>query len=61
MVYIVPTEAPSAPTYMYISYLMFIITNLAYIWDNFGLKADGSNKMSHSAELIENRWWILKP
>ena len=31
MVYIVPTEAPSAPTYIYISYWMLIITNLTYI------------------------------
>ena len=56
MVYIIPTEAPSAPTHMYISYLMLIITNLNYIWDNFGLPADGSNEMSRSAGLNENRW-----
>ena len=51
MVYIVPTEAPSVPTYMYISYLMLIIINLTYIWDKFSLTADGSNQMSRSAEL----------
>ena len=56
MAYVIPTVAPSAPTYMYISYLMLIITNLTYIWDNFGLTADGSNKMSRSAGLNENMW-----
>ena len=52
----IPTEAPSAPTYMYISYLILSITNLTYIWDNFGLTADDSNKMSRSAGLNQNRW-----
>ena len=40
MVYIVPTEVPNAPKYMCISYLMLTITNVTYIWDNFGLTAD---------------------
>ena len=61
MVYIVLTEALNAPTYMYISYLMLTITDLTYIWDNFALAADGSNKMSLSAELNETMWWIFKP
>ena len=41
-------------------YLMLTISNLTYIWDNFGLTADGSNKMSCSVELNETRWSILK-
>ena len=51
----VPTEALNAPTYIYLSYVMLTITNLTYIWEKFVLTADGSNKMSHSAEFNETR------
>ena len=51
MVYITPTEASNGSTYMYIAYWMLTIPDLTYIWNNFGLTADGSNEMSVSAEL----------
>ena len=55
MVYNVPTEASNGPTYIYIAYLLLTITDLSYIWDNFGLTTDGSNKMSRSANLNQTR------